>query len=548
LLIPSPSGITISGKAGDNLSALALAGFGGSVRDYDIGGGIGQPVVGDNVTANQFTGIQGSIRLGDGVIVDFGAGAVVSVEDNARMVLAVEPRAGDLPAAAPRRDCDPPRCQHAEWRRTRAAFDQDVARYLDELAQYAPPGGKRPGKLGAILTNSLLALAIYRLSHWLSMNGHPWLALKVCQFNILFHKLTIPPGSCLAGGVLMPHLAGTIVNCRAGGNLTLYANSLCMGTGNALTETIAVSPSLGDKVTIGGHSGIFGPVDVGNGVQLGPKAQLAQDVAENTQVWSSMARGTDRPRGVEAIDSPAAGAPKAGAATVRSRRLGTDRPWRETCDRLTRDRLRLWETVEPGGPRPPYYPALVCAALFRLSHYFHCTGFRRGARWIWMANVYLTGADIAPCCEIGGGLLIPHPAGIALHCRSGDSLTVMATTGIAASLDSEDRLKDLDETPQLGDKVFLAHHSGIYGGITIGDGVHISSGCIVTRATADGVTLVPRSLKFRGPAAAGRQRPRTGTTAPANDAGADAQSDMAPHCPDAGIAEIQSRDREAPGT
>src|SRR4051812_14099441 len=102
LLIPSPCGVNISARAGENLAVLNLAGIGGSVRDADVGAGIGLPLLGRDVTINWFTGVQGSITVGDGVVFGPSVGAVVSVAAGKHMSLRLPPREEV-------RDPDPPR-------------------------------------------------------------------------------------------------------------------------------------------------------------------------------------------------------------------------------------------------------------------------------------------------------------------------------------------------------------------------------------------------------------------------------------------------------
>jgi serine O-acetyltransferase len=132
-----------------------------------------------------------------------------------------------------------------------------------------------------------------------------------------------------------------------------------------------------------------------------------------------------------------------------------------------------------------------------MSHACHATGRRRRARLLWLANIWLTGADITPCCEIGGGLLVPHPAGVTLHCRAGENLTVGATAGIAAPLDESGAPVGLDRSPRLGERVRLDHHTGVFGAVKIGDGVRAQPGCVTTQSAPPGLALVPRKLRFR---------------------------------------------------
>ncbi len=487
LLIPSPCGVNISAKVGENLAALALSGIGGSVRDTDVGAGIGLPLVGRDVTVNWFTGVQGSITVGDGVVFGPSVGAVVSVATGKHMSLRLPPREvvreTDQPGGtAPPRPI-PLSCGHATWARVRQDLRADVDRYLSELSAYAPPGARPPPRLSALLTNPLLALRVYRVSHWLRMNGWRRCAMLLCQSNILLHKLTIPPSACLAGGVLMPHLGGTVFHGRAGNRLTLYAGSLCTCHGNALADAPETAPLLGDDVLIAGHAGAFGPITIGDGAQFGPKAQLMDDLDAGSQVWDPLARGSAHAPG-ENAQGEARQIAKPG---VRS--LPADHPWRETCRYLRRDRERL-----AGAPR---FPAMTCVWLYRLSHAFHVTGRRRLARWTWLLNLCFTGADISPNCEIGAGLLIPHPAGVALHCRAGEDLTVGAIAGITAALEENDEPADLDRAPLLGDRVHLTHHAGVFGPVVIGDDVLVQPGCVATVSVPSGVALLPRKLRIR---------------------------------------------------
>jgi len=77
------------------------------------------------------------------------------------------------------RTVHPRRMGHASWRQTRA-ITADVTRYVDEMQKYAPPGAPRPKNLSALLSNSLIALFGYRVSHWLFLNGHKRMA-RLCR-------------------------------------------------------------------------------------------------------------------------------------------------------------------------------------------------------------------------------------------------------------------------------------------------------------------------------------------------------------------------------
>lgn len=497
LLAPSPAGVNISGRVGRNLVVMALGGIGGNTPDKDVGAGPGLPVLGDDVTVGQFTGIQGSIVIGDDVVFNPGSGVVASVPGGSRMWLNFDPQPGPRPPPAAPWPSIPP-CGHASWRRTMADWRADADRYVDELMRFAPPGHPRPPRASAMLTNSLLALLGHRVSHWLALNGWRRLSRVVAGLNLFVHKLTVPPAACMGGGVLMPHVSGTLFHGRAGRYMAIFATALCSCPGNAAVQGLDQAPWLGDDVMVGGHGGVSGPVRLGDRVQIGPKTQLAQDVAPDYQVYDPMARGTVNRGG----DAPPRAEPSLPGPP---RTLPAGQPWRETWRRLRQDRARL---AAQHGAAAPAFPAMTCVWLFRLSHALHATGWRRLARLCATANMALTGADLSPASEIGGGLVIPHPAGVALHGRAGCDLTVMAMAGFGALLGPDDGLVALDDAPQLGDGVHLSHHSGAYGAVTVGDGVTLMPGCVVTRPVPAHETLLPRPLRVRNRIAAEQARAR----------------------------------------
>ncbi len=490
LLIPSPCGVTLSGRAGRDFTALALAGVGGSVQGRDVGAGPGLPVLGDEVVAGPFTGIQGGLRMSDRVFVEGGAGALKDVPPGATMVLLVEPALAEAePPAIPSGPAPPVApCPHGAWSRCRDDIQADLRRYLDDLARYGAGGESRAKRLSARLSNPLLALWIYRRSHWHHVNGRPRLALALSRLNLLLFKLTITPESCLGGGALIPHLAGAVFCGRAGARMTLYANGLCCPSDGGLGASLAEAPQLGDDVTIGGHSGVLGPVRVGCNVSLAAKVQVVHDVPDGSQVFSPMARVGEARAGA----APAPEREATSTGSVMDPALPDRGAWAETWRRLRRDRERLAAATGAAG-----FPALTCVRLHRLAHALHVTGRRRLARWCWLANVYLTGADISPASEIGPGLLVPHPASVALHCRAGADLIVSAQSGIAPSRLDAGRLPELTAAPRLGDAVYLAPHSGVYGAVEVGSGVRLAPGCVLTRSAPAGASFVAQPLRLR---------------------------------------------------
>lgn len=172
--------------------------------------------------------------------------------------------------------------------------------------------------------------------------------------------------------------------------------------------------------------------------------------------------------------------------------------WPTVRERLRADRRRIDEAVSADGAEGSsmrmLFPAYACVLLFRLSNYCYSNGHRRLARCFWLLNVLLTGSDILPVSDIEGGLYIPHPAGISVFCNAGSNLTIMIQSGIG-SLYRDDT--GYQTVPVLGDNVTLQHHSGVFGAVTVGSNVVISSGCVVTENVGSDTNLVARPLKMK---------------------------------------------------
>ena len=176
--------------------------------------------------------------------------------------------------------------------------------------------------------------------------------------------------------------------------------------------------------------------------------------------------------------------------------------WGETRRRMAEDRLRLLTSLARDDARRGLplicHPAHLCTVLHRMSHYFSCRGHRFVARLLWHLNVVLTGADIHPAADIGGGLLIPYPASISIAGNAGRNLTVMALSGIGGELNDQSDIGAGPGLPILGDDVYMAPHTGILGPIRVGHRVRIEAGSILTCPVPDGaqVTSAPvRSLR-----------------------------------------------------
>ncbi len=84
LVILSPPGTAIMGRAGRNLTVMPCAGLGGETgRREDVGGGPGVPFLGDDVVLEPHCGVLGPVRVGNRVRVPAGIGLTQDVPDDA---------------------------------------------------------------------------------------------------------------------------------------------------------------------------------------------------------------------------------------------------------------------------------------------------------------------------------------------------------------------------------------------------------------------------------------------------------------------------------
>lgn len=83
LVILTPAGCAIMGRAGRNLTVMPCAGLGGETgKTRDVGAGPGVPWLGDDVTLEPHCGVLGPVRVGSRVRVPAGIGLTQDVEDD----------------------------------------------------------------------------------------------------------------------------------------------------------------------------------------------------------------------------------------------------------------------------------------------------------------------------------------------------------------------------------------------------------------------------------------------------------------------------------
>ncbi|MBL1321900.1 MAG: serine acetyltransferase [Methylophaga sp.] len=102
----------------------------------------------------------------------------------------------------------------------------------------------------------------------------------------------------------------------------------------------------------------------------------------------------------------------------------------------------------------------------------------------------VTGADIPLNCQLGGGLLIPHPNGIVIHpdVKVGCNCLIFQQVTLGATKSG---------VPHIGGHVDIGAGAKVLGSILIGDDVLIGANSVVLKNVPNGKTVVgiPAEIK-----------------------------------------------------
>ncbi len=95
----------------------------------------------------------------------------------------------------------------------------------------------------------------------------------------------------------------------------------------------------------------------------------------------------------------------------------------------------------------------------------------------------ITGADIPLGCQIGGGLLIPHPNGIVIHadCTIGPNCIIFQQVTLG--------IRNTAVPPRLGANVAIGAGAKILGDITLHDNVRVGANSVVLQDVPAGKSV-----------------------------------------------------------
>lgn len=171
--------------------------------------------------------------------------------------------------------------ERLSWKQTFLRLRADHSRLVALLAR------QQDGPLtSAFLHPSFVCVILYRISNRFFRAGHRHVARFFWHLNVLLTGADIAAPADLGEGLVILNPPGTAIMGKAGRNLTVMA---CAGLGSEMgrLEDIGAGPGLpvvGDDVILEPHSGILGPVKIGNRVRVGAGIGLTYDVPDDTVV------------------------------------------------------------------------------------------------------------------------------------------------------------------------------------------------------------------------------------------------------------------------
>ena len=177
---------------------------------------------------------------------------------------------------------------------------------------------------------------------------------------------------------------------------------------------------------------------------------------------------------------------------------GTERP----AEGLRGDVARLFSPRGTTEGRPTLVRALERVAtrsgpqalvLYRLSRWLWVRGLEFPAELVWRLSYFLTGADIHPGAEIGGGLRITHTAGIVIGkgVKIGSNVSLLHGVTLGGSARGWFDGVFADGFPEIGDDTEIMAGAKVLGPIRVGRGCFIGANAVLARDLPDGDAYTP---------------------------------------------------------
>lgn len=138
-------------------------------------------------------------------------------------------------------------------------------------------------------------------------------------------------------------------------------------------------------------------------------------------------------------------------------------------------------------------PGPMAVALYRASHRLWERGLETPAEAVWRLNYFLTGADIHPGAEIGGGIRLTHTTGIVIGrgVKIGSNVTLLHGVTLGGSARGWFDGVYADGYPEIGDHTEIMAGAFVLGPVKVGRRCFIGANTVVARDVPDETAVTP---------------------------------------------------------
>jgi serine O-acetyltransferase len=185
--------------------------------------------------------------------------------------------------------------RHHRLSGVRTSIEEDIRRYATFSPAYQPELTATT-RLSVLLQPSLLCLCWSRVSHYFYLRRWTLLAHLVSRLNLIVHKANIPPQSCIGPGCFVGHCPGLTFHGTAGRNLTLLSLAICCPHEQGFGGRVEEGPCLGDRVLVGAHAVVIGPISVGDDARVATNTCLNVECPPKSVAYCSKLRHSTGPR------------------------------------------------------------------------------------------------------------------------------------------------------------------------------------------------------------------------------------------------------------
>ncbi|MFE5794984.1 serine O-acetyltransferase EpsC [Streptomyces sp. NPDC056503] len=139
-----------------------------------------------------------------------------------------------------------------------------------------------------LLYPGLWAVWAHRVAHRLHRLGVPFVPRAVSQWMRAVTGIEIHPGAVIGRRCFIDHGMGVVIGETAvlGDDVMLY-HGVTLGSRGWWTDGGHVDkrhPTIGDRVVLGSHASVLGPVTVGDDAMIGAHVLVVRDVAARATV------------------------------------------------------------------------------------------------------------------------------------------------------------------------------------------------------------------------------------------------------------------------